>query len=279
MRLPRPLFRTLLLCSLSLAATASLAGAAHVPGVLPLVSSNNHTNEKFLPSVFPVGNYSFYDFSGADLTNCTFSPGTNLTGARFRGAKLTNANFNGCILDQASFLGADLTFAFLPCMGGAEFRGAILTGVTGGGNGCAACVTPGFNATDACTVNPFVNLCLGNISFRALASGVVFDDANNNGVLDFGEQGVPNANVNVFVSPFTGGQPTDPRGGYFVVIPNGGTGSVQVTLPSGYSLAGPASQSLNLGNCRSSQGINFPAHSAATPAQRSTFGRVKALYR
>jgi hypothetical protein len=279
MQLPRLLIRTALLCTASLVVTASLAAAAHVPGVLPLTSSMNHSNEKFSPTVFPVGNYSNYSFDGADLTNCTFSPGTNLTGASFMGAKLTNANFSGCTLDHANFLGADLSFSTLPCMGDASFKGAILTGAVGGGTGCAACLDLASSLTDACTVNATVNLCLTGGSFRGLVSGVVFDDQNSNGSLDVNEPGVPGATVNVSVAPFSGGGSTDSRGGYFVVIPNGGTGGVTVTLPVGYTLVGPASQPINLAVCRSSQGLNFPAHSAVTAAQRTTFGRVKALYR
>jgi len=117
MRLPRLLARTILLCSVSLAVTASYAGAAHVPPALPLSASSNHTNEKFSATAFPVGNYSNYSFDGADLTNCSFAAGTNLTGASFRGAKLQNASFSGCTLDLADFLGADLSFSILPCMG------------------------------------------------------------------------------------------------------------------------------------------------------------------
>jgi hypothetical protein len=128
-------------------------------------------------------------------------------------------------------------------------------------------------------VNPGVNLCFFSLSFRALVSGVVFDDQNSNGQLDYGEPGVPGASVNVVVAPFSDGGGTGSRGNYSFTIPNGGTGSVSVTLPVGYTIAGPASLPFNLAACRSSQGLNFAAHSQVTPAQRSTFGRVKALYR
>jgi len=128
-------------------------------------------------------------------------------------------------------------------------------------------------------VNPGVNLCLSSGSFRGLVSGVVFDDQNSNGLLDVGELGVPGASVNVVVAPTNTGGPTDSRGGYFFIIPNGGTGTVSVTLPVGYTLVSPALLPIDLGACRSSQGLNFAAHSQVTAAKRSTFGRVKALYR
>ena len=279
MRLPRLLFRTILLCPVSLALTATFAGAAHVPPVLPLSASSNHTNEKFSATAFPAGNYSNFSFDGADLSNCSFAAGSNLTGASFSGAKLQNTNFSGCTLNLTTFLGADLSFSTLPCMGGASFKGAILTGAVGGGSGCVECITFGSNLTDACTVNPGVNLCMSGGSFRGLVSGVVFDDQNSNGLLDLGEPGVPGASVNVSVAPTVIGGPTDFRGGYFFTITNGGGGTVSVTLPVGYTLVSPASLPINLGACRSSQGLNFAAHSQVTAAQRSTFGRVKALYR
>ena len=280
MRLPRLLHRTALLCATLLAVSASVAAAAHVPGVLPLTSSSNHSNEKFSPTAFPAADYTGYVFAGADLTNCSFAAGSNLTFANFQGAKLTNVSFSGCILDGATFLGADLTFATLPCMGGANFRGAILTGAVGGGGACASCVNLGPNVTDNCTVNaPPISLCTAAGSFRGLVSGVVFIDTNTNGLLDLGEPGLPGAGVNVNIAPTAVSSATDSRGGYFFTIPNGGTGTVQVTLPVGYILSGPASVPLDLNVCRSSQGIHFPATTAATPAQRSTFARVKALYR
>ena len=279
MRLSRLLIRSTLLAIASLAVTASFATAAHVPGVLPLTASSDHSNEKFNSVSFPVGNYSNYVFAGADLSNCSFAPGTNLTGAIFWGAKLTNTNFAGCILDLASFVGADLSFAALPCMGGANFRGAILTGVTAGGTGCAGCINFGPNTMDACTVNPGVNLCTASTTFRGLVSGVVFIDGNSNGQLDLGEQGLPGAIVNVVVTPFATGGSTDPNGGFFFISPNSGTGTLSVTLPVGYVHAGPGLQPLNLANCRSSQGINFPVTTPPVPAVRSTFGRVKAIYR
>jgi len=281
MRMPRLLLRTLLLCSVALMATATLAAAAHVPGVLPLTASANHSNEKFSPTVFPVGTYTGYSFAGADLSNCTFLPGTILKGANFEGAKLTNVNFNGCVLDQATFVGADLSFAVLPCFGGGSLRGAILTGVTAGGNACSGCFSFGSNLIDQCTVNATgLNLCLSTGGFRGLISGVVFDDLNSNGLLDLGEPGVPGANVTIALSPSGGASgTTDPRGGYFFQSASVALGSVTVTLPVGYTLAGSPSQSFNLAVCRSTQAIHFPTHSQVTPAQKSTFGRVKALYR
>jgi hypothetical protein len=279
MRLPRPLLRTILPCAILLAVTASLAAAAHVPGVLPLTSSSNHSNEKFNGVAFPAGNYSNYDFAGADLTNCTFSPGSNLTGAIFWGAKLQNTNFSGCTLDLASFAGADLSFAVLPCMGGANFRGAILTGVNAGGTGCAGCVNFGPNVTDACTVNPGVNLCTGAGTVRGLVSAVVFIDQNTNGQLDLGEQGVPGATVIVSLTSGGGSGPTDANGGFFLISPGAGTGGISVTLPAGYIHTGPGSQSLNLAICRSGQALIFPVSTPPVPAIRSTFGRVKAIYR
>jgi len=279
MRQPRLLLHALLLCAASLAVTASLAAAAHVSSVLPLTASMNHTNEKFSPTVFPAADYSNYAFDGADLTNCSFAAGSNLTGASFAGAKLQNTSFAGTTLNLANFLGADLTFSTLPCMGGATFKGAILTGAVGGGTGCAGCVSFGSNLTDACTVNPSVNLCLVSGSFRGLVSGVVFDDQNSNGNLDLGEPGVPGASVHVVVGATNTSGATDSRGGYFFTILNGGNGTVSVTLPVGYTLASPALLPIDLASCRSSQGLNFAAHSQVTAAQRSTFGRVKALYR
>lgn len=279
MRLPRLLMRIILLCSALLAVTASLAAAAHVAGVLPLTANTNHSNEKFSATVFPAADYSFYSFAGADLSNCTFAPGSNLTGATFIGAKLTNVNFSGCDLDYANFLGADLSFAVVPCLGAGDFRGAILTGVTAGGTGCASCATEGPSWTDACTVNPLVNLCTSLVGLKSLVSGVVFDDLNSNGQLDFGEPGIPGATVNVVLPPVSPLGFSDARGGYFLFVPNGGVGTVNVSLPLGFTLAGPASQPVNLAACRSSQAIHFPAHSQVTPAQRSTFARVKALYR
>ena len=279
MRLSRPLLRTILPCAILLAVTASLAAASHVPGVLPLTSSPNHSHEKFNPTPFPAANYSNYNFAGADLSNCSFAPGSNLTGAIFVGAKLQNTNFSGCTLDLASFVGADLSNAVLPCMGGADLRSAILTGVNAGGTACAGCFNFGPNLTDACTVNPIVNLCTAGASPRALVSAVVFIDQNSNGQLDLGEQGLPGATVLVSLSPSGDSGPTDGNGGYFFVTSNTGSGSISATLPTGYIHTGSATQSLNLSICRSAQKIVFPVTTPPVPAIRSTFGRVKSIYR
>jgi len=278
MRLPRLLLRPLLLCSLLLACTASLASAAHVAGVLPLSSSSNHSHEKFSPTNFPVGNYSNFDFSFADLSNCSFAAGTDLSFASFRGANLTNVTFFGpSNLDGADFKGANLTNAALPCMGGADFRGAILTGVSGGGTGCAGCNVLGSNLTDNCTTAPLPSLCFAATGFRGIVAGVVFSDLNLNGTLDLGEPGVPGASVNIPAIPL--GTPTDSRGAYLALASVQAAGTVSVTLPVGWTHAGPAVQNYNLGSCRSAQSLNFPAISQVVPTQRSTFSRVKAIYR
>ena len=278
MRLPRLLLRSPLLCTLLLAVSASLASAAHMAPVLPLSSSPNHSHEKFSPTVFPAGAYSNFDFSFADLTNCAFPAGTNLSGASFRGANLSFATFAaGCNLDQADFRGANLTNASLPCMGGADFRGAILTGVVGGGTGCGGCGLFGSNLTDNCTTAPLPSLCFTTSAFRGLVAGVVFADLNLNGTLDFGEPGVPGASVNLPAIPF--GTPTDSRGAYFAFATTQAVGTVSVTLPVGWTLSGPAVQNYNLATCRSAQGLNFPATSQVVPALRSTFSRVKSIYR
>lgn len=279
MRLPRPLLHSILTSTILLAITASLAAAAHVPG-LPLTSGPFHSNEKFDSELFPAYDYSYYNFAGADLSGCTFTAGTNLTGANFNGANLTNTNFANCTLDLATFVGADLSFAILPCMGGANFRSAILTGVTAGGTGCVGCINFGVNTTDQCTVNPGVNLCTSSELFRGLVSGVVFVDANSNGQLDLGEEGVPGATYTVSVPPpFGGGGTTDLRGGFFRVIGFGGTGSLSITLPVGYVHSSSPSRSLNMAICRSTQNLNFPVTTPPVPTVRSTFGRVKSIYR
>lgn len=278
MRLPRLLLRPLLLCTILLAVTTSLASAAHVAGVLPLSGSPNHPYEKFTPTLFPSGDYSNYDFSFADLSNCTFAGPTNLTGANFRGANLTNVNFSGCTLNLADFRGANLTNASLPCVGGADFRGAILTGTVGGGDGCFNCMTYGSSLIDFnCTVLPSITMCLIPSPFRGLVAGVVFSDLNLNGTLDLGEPGVPGAAVNIPALPISTG--TDSRGGYLAIATVQAPGTVTVTLPVGWTHSGPALQNYNLGSCRSAQQLNFPATSQVVPAQRSTFSRVKAIYR
>ena len=279
MRLPRLLPRPLLLCTLLLAVSASLANAAHVAPVLPLSSSPDHHCEKFSPTNFPAGDYSNFDFSFADLTNCSFPLGTNLSGASFRGANLSFATFaNGCNLDQADFRGANLTNAILPCMGGADFRGAILTGVVGGGTGCSGCGIYGSNLTDNCTVQaPPPSLCLQSATFRGIVAGVVFSDLNLNGTLDLGEPGVPGASVNLPALPLATN--TDSRGAYWAISTVQNAGNVSVTLPVGWILTGPALQNYNLASCRSAQQLNFPATSQVVPALRSTFSRVKAIYR
>jgi len=281
MRALRLLSRPLVLALASLVLSASLASAAHVAPVLPLTSSPNHAFEKFSSTVFPAANYSGYSFAFADLANCTFSPGTDLSLADFTGANLTNVNFTSSVLDNATFAGANLSNSILPCMGGADFRGAILTGAVGGGIGCIGCSTWGRNRYDNCTVGPLPSLCLIDVPFRGVVAGVVFSDLNLNGVLDFGEPGIPGASVVVNAGPPVGPMflGTSSQGGYSVTTPNFNAGTVTVTLPVGWILTGPALQNFNLVNCRSAQQLNFPATTPAVPAVKSTFGRVKALYR
>jgi len=267
-----------LLCTLLLACTASLASAAHVAGVLPLSSSPNHSHEKFTPQLLPGGNYSNFDFSFADLSNCAFGPATDLSGASFRGANLTNVNLTQCNLNLVDFSGANLTAAVLPCMGGADFRGAVLSGTSGGGTACLGCSQWGSSLIDViCTVLPPISLCLVPAPFRGVVAGVVFSDLNLNGTLDLGEPGVPGASVNLPALPLS--TSTNSRGGYSAIATVQASGSVVVTLPAGWTLSGPASQNYNLAACRSAQQLNFPATSQVVPALRSTFGRVKAIYR
>ena len=276
MRPPSPLLASLPPCALSLAFAASLATASHVVPVLPLTGSSNHSYEKFSPTRFPAGNYSNYDFSFADLSGCTFAPGTDLSGASFRGANLTNVDFNSSDLDGACFQGANLTNAIVPCLGGADFRGAIMTGVVGGVGASAGCDQWGPSATDECTAGPVPRLRLGSVSFRGFVAGVVFSDVNRNGLLDLGEPGVPGASVT-----FSGGPhatSTDSRGGFHAPWADAGRGTVGVTPPVGWDLTGPALQNYDLSVCRSAQQLVFPAIAVGTPVVRCTFGRLKALY-
>ena len=278
MRLPR-LLCSVLLCAASLSVTASLASASHVPPAVPLTVSPNHSHEKFTPTVFPAADYSFYNFSFADLTNCTFAAGSNLSSADFTGATMVNTTLMGCNLDNARFWGANLTNSALPCMGGADFRGAVLTGAIGGGTGCSGCTLLGPNRTDNCTVSAGLSLCLAPVAFRGVVSGVVFFDTNGNGQLDFGEAGVPGAAVGITAGAVPSSSSTDSRGAYLAYSPNAVVGTVSVVLPAGLIFTGPPSLNFNLGVCRNGQGLNFPVLDPVTPAIRSTFGRVKALYR
>ena len=279
MHLPRLLRGSWLLVATSLLLTTSLASAAHLPGVLPLSGSPDHSHEKFSTTSFPSGNYSTFSFAFADLSNCSFAPGSNLSFADFTGATLTNTNFTGCNLNFAKFSGADLSNARLPCMGGADLRGAILTGAIGGGIACAGCVSIGHNLYDVCTVNSAIGLCLAFVQIRAIVSGMVFLDTNANGQLDFGEPGVPGASVSVSAGGAPVNVTTDSRGGYSVPSFTPLPGSVQVTPPAGSVLTGSGTQMFNLAYCRSGQGLDFPVLAPVTPARRATFGRVKALYR
>jgi hypothetical protein len=275
MRPPRPLLLSIPPFALALA--ASLATAAHVAPVLPLASGPIHAHEKFSPMTFPAGDYSSYDFSFADLSNCAFAAGTNLSGASFRGAILASTSFKGCNLDRADFSVANLTNAFLPCMGGGKFSGAILTGAVGGGRGCDACGQWGPNVADESAVGPLPALCLEAQGFGGLVAGVVFSDLNRNGQLDLGEPGVPGASVY-----FSAGPPqttTDARGSFSVPWAEPSHGLVGVKLPEGWELTGPAVLPYNLAEGRSVQQLYFPAIAVETPAQHSTFGQLKARYR
>jgi uncharacterized protein YjbI with pentapeptide repeats len=282
--MPRPrIHRSIpLLCAALLSASSTLATAAHVPPVVPLTSFSNHSHEKHTNSFFPVADLSFIDLSFADLTNCAFQAGTNLSNADFTGADLSFANLSGCNIDGANFRGANLTNANLPCTGNADFRGAILTGVIMPPPPCGPCNSVGPNAKDQCTVGDPPALCLLTAPFRGLISGVVYTDSNLNGQLDLGEPGIAGVTVNVT----TAGGPlfdvTDSRGAYhvFATVVGPATTTLQtVTLPPGMILDGSAIQGFDVTQCRSGHGHNYKAFTPATPAQRSTFGRIKSLYR
>jgi hypothetical protein len=260
-----------------LALAASLATAAHLAPVLPLASGSNHAHEKFSPMTFPAGDYSSYDFSFADLSNCAFAAGTNLSGASFRGASLANIDFHGCNLDRADFSGADLTNAYVPCMGGGKFNAAILTGAVGGGEACAGCSRWGPNLADESTLGPLPALCLAPHGFGGLVAGVVFSDLNRNGQLDLGEPGVAGASVYISAGPPQ--TTTDARGSFSVSWAEASHGFVGVALPEGWELTGPAVLPYNLAECRSAQQLYFPAIAVETPAQHPTFGQLKARYR
>jgi uncharacterized protein YjbI with pentapeptide repeats len=225
---------------------------------------------------FPAGNYSSHDFSFADLSNCTFAAGSNLSGASFRGANLTNADFSGCNLDLADFSGANLTNAHIPCMGGGKFNGAILTGAVGGGDDCDGSARWRANRIDDCTVGPLPALRFESAAVRGLVAGVVFSDLNRNGQFDAGEPGVPGASVY-----FSGGAAqtnTDSRGAFCVPVLNTSPGFVGVTPPDGWELTGPAVQRYDLSVCRSAQQLGFPATSVEMSAPRATFGQLKARF-
>lgn len=279
MRLAHRVVRITSLGIVSLAFATSAALAAHVAPVLPLTAMSNHSHEKFTPTVFPAADLSSINFAFADLTNCTFSPGTNLAGANFTGAKLQNASLAGCVIDNANFLGADLSFAVLPCGDNTSFRGAILTGATAP-SPCSNCLFGSPNLKDACTVGDVPTLCLTSVPFRGVVAGVVFDDLNSNGTLDFGEPGIPG--VPVTVTDQLGSQflVTDSRGAYAHVSTAAAPASSQVgPLPVGRILAGPTSFNVNLAGCRTGHGLNYPTVDLATPATRSSFGQLKLIYR
>jgi len=278
MRPSRLVARFLLPAIASVALWTTAAFAGHVPGTQPLAAFSNHSHEVFTNVVFPPGDYSGINFAFADLSNCTFSPGTNLTGAIFRGAKLINVNLAGCTLDQTDFRGADLSFSTLGCADFADFRGAVLTGAA---SACGGCAVPGSNAKDDCTTGDVPQLCLAPASFRGLIAGVVFVDANNNGVLDVGESGVPG--VTVFVDPGPGPVPviTDGRGSYSLIGNVAGPATVVLhtsTLPAGL-FPNATSYAFSLANCRSGQERNFALTDPATPVKQATFGQLKIYYR
>jgi len=303
MRLPC----AMLLCAVSLA-TASAAFASHVPPVLPLTSGSNHEHEELSGMAFPSANLSAINLAFADLKNSSFAAGTDLSIADFTGADLTNCNLSGCNIQNAFFRGANLTNAVIPCTNGADFRGAILTGATVAAS-CTQCNLPVFpNLRDPCTVGSPAGLCFVIGASCTVISGVVFVDANSNGTLDFGETGI--SGVQLTVNPGIGptGASTDSRGVYGLVLDAFvasraapaigaaaaaapmistartivGPGSVALntaTLPSGMTLTGPSVQNFDTSNCRSAQALNFPVHDNHTATGKSTFGRLKMLYR
>jgi len=277
MRLPC----VLLLCAASLA-TASAAFASHVPPVLPLTSGSNHEHEELSGMAFPSADLSAIILVFADLKNSTFAAGTNLSFADFTGADLTNCNLSGCNIENANFRGANLTNAVIPCTDGADFRGAVLTGATVPAS-CVQCNLPVFpNLRDQCTVGSPAGLCLVTGAFRSVISGVVFVDANSNGTLDFGEAGISGVQLTVNAGMGPTGATTDSRGVYGLTGTVVGPGSVALntaTLPSGMPLTGPSVQGFDTSNCRSAQALNFPVHDNQTAAGKSTFGRLKMLYR
>jgi len=280
---PRMLPRLLLLAALSSFVASRGAQADHVAASLPLTAGSNHSHEMLSNQVFPPASLIGITLAFADLSNSTFSPGTDLSFASFVGANLRNANLAGTNIDNANFEGADLTNAILPCVGGANFKGAILTGVVAPG-GCAQCQTLGPNLQDQCTVGAPASLCLSTGAFRGVIAGVVFADANSNGVLDFGEQGVSGVTLNIAL-PAGGGTTqatTDSRGAYGVVHNATGPGSVTLntnTLPPNTTLNGTATRQFDLTQCRSAQEINYAVFDPSTSVNASTWGRLKILYR
>ena len=269
------------LCAALLTLSPSLAFAGHVPPVLPLTGNSNHSHEKHTGTNFPAANLSFIDLSFADLSNCTFAAGTDLSGANFTGANLTNANLSGCNIDNATFRGANLSFAALPCGGNVDFRQTILTGAIAPGGMCPQCaITP--NVRDQCTVGDILSLCMSTGPFRAVVAGVVFDDANNNGVLDFGEAGIGGVTINVSTQGGPFAAATDSRGGFGGVANVAGPGSATLnaaTLPAGAVLQGSPLKNFDVTACRSAQALNYPVRIQPTPTSGSTFGRLKTIYR
>jgi hypothetical protein len=281
--LPKRMFpRPLLLAVLSVTVATSLATADHVAPSLPLTAGSNHSHEKLDNQVFPTANLMGISLAFADLSGSTFGSGTNLTFASFIGANLRNANLAGANIDGANFQGADLTNATLPCVADADFRGAILTGVTAPG-GCVQCQILGSNLQDQCTAGSVPTMCMAMGAFRGAIAGVVYIDANSNNTLDFGEQGVSGVTLNIVLSGGGGGPSTsDSRGSYGFVHNAAVVGSITLdtnTLPGNLTFTGNPVRQFDLSQCRSAQEINYAVTDPTTPTNASTWGRVKVLYR
>lgn len=80
----------------------------------------------------------------------------------------------------------------------------------------------------------FVPISLAAPAAEGSISGVVFFDANGNGVRDAGEPGLPGVTVTVTGGSFTGATTTDLTGAYTVTGLTAGTYTVTETDPAGY---------------------------------------------
>ncbi|MBA3534642.1 MAG: hypothetical protein H0T73_22210, partial [Ardenticatenales bacterium] len=129
----------------------------------------------------------------------------------------------------------------------------------GGRGGDGPIVIAHCGSNDPGSTSPAVTLVPGDCF--GMIAGVVFNDSNNNGSRDSGEQGIINVRVNLS----QGSQVTTVAGGNYTltnILP--GTYTLNVTVPAGYIPTTPSSVSVTV-VAGSSVPINFGFRLAPTP--------------
>ena len=129
----------------------------------------------------------------------------------------------------------------------------------------------GVQPSGACVVRSYDSFLVGD-GTGSDVTGLVFNDANRNGVRDGGEAGIGGREVRLVTGTTSVPTTTDSTGAYRFVDVAAGSYTVQMTLPSGQTATSPATQQITVCECGDVQVRAFGSAAAMLCCHGHTIG-------